>query len=96
MSNYKRIKVNEPLALSRYENVTTGYKNFIMLSPELKVLYENFKLDNNMPGSGGTRTWTIVGRQPGIYFVSFINMRPWISDIPPCDVIKIEVVNAVV
>jgi hypothetical protein len=91
--DYELIEAGENFERTFSENLSTGYRTYIMTSPEISIVSDTYKSSGSAPGAGGNRVVVFTSNTPGIYFISSINVRSWENQPAACSIIKVEVVE---
>ncbi|MCM8594935.1 protease inhibitor I42 family protein [Accumulibacter sp.] len=73
------LRVGESLLLRLADSPTTGFTWTVSrLDDRLALVSEDFSRGaSRAPGSGGSRTWTFVARQPGVAGLELKRWRAW-------------------
>jgi inhibitor of cysteine peptidase len=87
-SSKLNLKAGDSFIIRLESNPTTGY-SWSLAEPLSEILqkvsnvYEPYKTDRNVVGSGGTEVWTFKAVSKGNVTLIFQYARAWEKDVPP-------------
>jgi predicted secreted protein len=99
---YFELEPNKRYTLKKKSNPTTGYRWYITLSPDIRLINSRYESNQNCRsdrkvGSGGYQYWNIKTGNSGLFFITLFYIREWEvngkTKILPDQVITIKVLD---